>query len=161
MAFVVLHRRSMHPAQLRWPQRREEERRHPQLTSPPGFDLPIWSLSHGPYRGIPLRARAPCVRTHLSVACAPGTRPDRSVRPPCVGRWPPWPTGQCVLAPSSARSPTDLIWAIDFRSNGWVDPVYLHVVILLKRPSGFRKWTCGPWFSHAGPCNLAEWNLGF
>jgi hypothetical protein len=127
--------RSTHPPQLRQPHYREKEWRRPQPSALPALIFPVQSLSHDPNRRIPLRARAPCARTHLSVACAPGTGPGRSVRPARLDRWPPWPTGQCVPVPALACSPVDLILVVDFRSNGWVDLVPLRVAVLRKKPS--------------------------
>jgi hypothetical protein len=73
---------SPHPSQLRWPHRREQEWRHPQPSALPVLISTVRLGSHGPDHGIPLRARVPCVRTHLSAACAPDTGPDPLVRVP-------------------------------------------------------------------------------
>jgi hypothetical protein len=60
-----------------------------------------------------------------------------------------------------ARLHSNLISAVDLRSDGWADPIPLRAAILLKKPSIFWKTTRRPWFSRAGPCNLAGRPLTF
>jgi hypothetical protein len=53
-----------------------------------------------------------------------------------------------VSARPRARAPLapDLISAVGFRSDCWTHPIPLHMVVLLKKPPGFRKSTRRPLF---------------
>jgi hypothetical protein len=95
----------------------------------------------------------------LSLTHAPAAGPGLSA--------PPWfadapsPPISTRRAPAPACSPADLISAVDFRSNGWADPIPLRVEVLRKKPLGFRESTRRPWFSRVGPWDLAKRTLGF
>jgi hypothetical protein len=63
------------------------------------------------------------------------------------------PCPACQCSPTHARAPStaDLISAVDFWSNGWGSPITHRVVVLLKKPPGFRKSTRRPLFKRIGP----------
>jgi hypothetical protein len=128
------------------------------MVKAPSVSLSSLPLRFWPAPAIPLHARAPCVRTDLR-SLVPLDQAWPVSPPPCLGRWPPWPTGQC--APASIRSPADLFLAVDLRSDGQESLISLCTVILLKSPSGFQESTRRPWFSRTGPCSLVNWTLGF
>jgi hypothetical protein len=92
---------------------------------------PVRSLLHGPDHGILLRARAPRVRTRLSAPVPLALGPTSQSAPFSVADTDGLPVSACSPAPS----PVDLISAVGFRSDGWVDLVPLRVVILCKKLS--------------------------
>jgi hypothetical protein len=98
------NRRSTHPPQLRRPHHCEKERRRSQQLNPPGVYLHrLIPIARPRLRDTASCPRALCPDPSASRLC-PWHRPDQSVCLPALGRWLPWPTGQCEPVPVFARS---------------------------------------------------------
>jgi hypothetical protein len=108
----------------------------------------VCSGSSGPDHWIPIAWAPPAPGSYLSIAFAPGARPDWSAPHPRAA--------DCPVPPISACSPADSISGVDLLSDGRERPIPLRSAFLLKSPSVFQESNCCPSFLHLGPWFLVE-----